>query len=196
MYDARCIGNEFIRRANEQGRHLTHLQIQKLVYFAHARLLVLHRQPLIDQRFQVWEFGPVAPRLYHALKHHGNQPVLEAIPVGEPTVYSSREAAIFGWCFKRYGYLSGGQLIAITHASDTPWSRADARGQSFISDDDIADYHAQEWQRESLAELERIHRIPAFQRLVQESLERDECSDGYTLEELKQQIEQRAANSA
>ena len=43
--DARQVANEFIRLARERGRPLTQLHIQKLIYLAHARMLVLHRTP-------------------------------------------------------------------------------------------------------------------------------------------------------
>ena len=194
MYDARCIANEFIRRAGDQGHLLTHLQIQKLVYFSHARLLVLHRQPLVDKDFEAWEYGPVVPSLYHALKPNRSDGVSEEIPIDQP-VFSSREKDIFNWCFKRYGHLSGRQLTVLTHADGSPWSRAVGRNDTVISTDDIADYHAIEWREESLNELERIHRLPAFQRLVDESFTRDD-SHGYTLEELQQRIDQSAHLSA
>ena len=198
MHDARCIANEFIRHANDQGHPLTHLQIQKLVYFAHARLLVLHKQPLIEQAFEAWEYGPVVPDLYHALKHNGFEEVLEAIPVAEPPVYSSRETDIFKWCLKRYGRLSGPRLTTITHASGSPWSRAVANDEVLIANDDIADYHALEWRSDSLAELKRIASMPSIQREVLESLEamgRGECVS-YTLEELKREIDSHATYSA
>ena len=185
MFGARCVANEFIRRANGEGQPLTHLQIQKLVYFSHARLLFLHGQPLIDKGFEAWEYGPVVPDLYHALKRYGPDEVLEEIPIGDPPAYSSRETDIFDWCFNRYGHLSGPQLTRITHASGSPWSRAVTRDETLISNADIADYHTLEWRSDSLAELKRIHNTPAFQRLVLDSLEQDDSSGSYTLEDLK-----------
>ena len=41
MYDARNIANEFIRLADENGK--------KLLFFAHARMLGLHGEPLLNQ---------------------------------------------------------------------------------------------------------------------------------------------------
>ena len=142
MYDARCIANEFIRRANDQDLPLTHMQIQKLVYFAHARLLVLHGQPLIDQAFEAWEYGPVVPVLYHALKHNGSGVVGEAILMGEPPAYSSRVRDIFDWCFKQYGQLGALRLSKLTHAPDAPWART-LRNLT-ISNEKIQDYYAAE----------------------------------------------------
>ncbi len=198
LYDARCIANEFIQRAVDQDRPLTHLQIQKLVYFAHARLLVLHGQPLIDQAFEAWEYGPVVPDLYHALKHTGSEEVLEIIPVEEPPVYSFRETDIFNWCFKQYGCLSGPRLTTLTHAGDSPWSEAAARDQTLISNDDIAHYHALEWESDSLAEVERIASMPSIQRDVRESIEAMERGEyvSYTLAELEQKTASHDTRSA
>ena len=45
MHDARNVANEFIRRASESGDQFTHLQVQKLVYYAHAWMLGLYGRP-------------------------------------------------------------------------------------------------------------------------------------------------------
>lgn len=195
MHDACGVANEFIRRANEQGAPLTHLQIQKLVYFAHARMLVLHRLPLVQQGFQAWGYGPVVADLYQALKLNGSEAVVEEIPVVEPPTFSSREIGVFDWCFKRYGRLSGGQLTSITHASGSPWSMASGRNEDHISDEDIVMYHAKEMAEESQRALGEIHSNPAFQQLVIGIQERGRFSNGYTLEELKQRIDSHSARS-
>ncbi len=194
MYDARCIANEFIRRANAQDTPLTHMHIQKLVYFAHARLLVLHRQPLIDQAFEAWEYGPVEPVLYQALKHNGSKAVREAIPIGEPPAYSSRETAIFDWCFKQYGQLSGPRLSNLTHARDAPWTRTTRK--STITNEHIQDYHAQSWIPENQKVLKQLAKIPALVEELGESMKQYERGEHYSAaspDEMLRQIDARAA---
>ena len=195
MYDAQSIANEFIRRANEQGRPLTHLQVQKLVYFAHARLLAFHRQPLVNQDFEAWEYGPVVPDLYHALKHNDADPIMCEI-LGATPDYSYRESDIFDWCFKKYGGMSGRKLSKLTHAPNSPWTIAVDNDDVLISDNTIADYHILEWREDSLAELNRIGKIPTIRKVVLESLESDVPSDGYSLEELKARLETSDIHSA
>ena len=188
MYDARCVANEFIRRANACGSPRTHLQIQKLVYFAHARLLVIHGEPLISQRFEAWEYGPVVAVLYHDLKRNGADGVEQDIPTVTSPAYSSRETDIFDWCFNQYGHQSGPKLTTLTHANGSPWSVAASVGENVISNDTIADYYAAQWEGDFQTELKRINKNPAVQRLVMESLNQNEVAGSCTLGELKQRL--------
>ena len=196
MYDARCVANEFIRRAKAHGQPLTPMQIQKLVYFAHARLLVIHREPLISQGFEAWEYGPVVAALYHALKENGANRVEKDIPAVDSPAYSSRETDIFDWCFKQYGHQSGPKLSALTHANGSPWSEAASVGKNVISNDDIADYYAAQWEGDFQTELKRINENPDVQRLVLESLKQNEVAGSYTLEELKQRLGSHVSQSS
>ena len=55
---------------------LTNLAMQKLLYIAH--MLYMGDQggdPLVSGNFEAWEFGPVHPELYHAVKKFGAEPI-------------------------------------------------------------------------------------------------------------------------
>ena len=49
-YKPRLIANAFLLKASSYRRSLSHLQLQKLVYFAHAWHLAIHKEPLIKMR--------------------------------------------------------------------------------------------------------------------------------------------------
>ena len=68
-HDARQVANEFLSLAEETNIPLTPLQVQKLVYFAHAWQLGLYGKPLIDTEFEAWRYGPVVPVVYFGLSH-------------------------------------------------------------------------------------------------------------------------------
>jgi len=55
----------------KSGWALTHLQIHKLLYLANMYHLHYYSNPMIDQKFQAWIYGPVLPELYHDLKYYG-----------------------------------------------------------------------------------------------------------------------------
>src|SRR5687767_12203236 len=74
-YDPKSIANYFIDLAAAEGKKLTPLQLIKLVYIAHGWYLGLTGKPLINESPQAWQYGPVIPSLYHALKIHGNDAV-------------------------------------------------------------------------------------------------------------------------
>ncbi|MDQ6665177.1 MAG: DUF4065 domain-containing protein, partial [Acidobacteriota bacterium] len=70
-YDALAVANYFLDCARKDGRELDPMGIQKLVFFAHGWHLALVGSPLIEQRVEAWEYGPVIPDIYHAFKEFG-----------------------------------------------------------------------------------------------------------------------------
>ena len=80
MHDARSVANEFIRLGIESKKPFTHMQIQKLAYFAHAFTLALYDRPLTNQRFEAWRYGPVSSAIYYSLSRFSGEPVGEIIP--------------------------------------------------------------------------------------------------------------------
>ena len=144
-HDARSVANEFIRRGIDAGNPLTPLQVQKLVYFAHAWMLGLYGHPLINEPFEVWKYGPVVPVVYYCLRHYGGDPVTEPLPThpnDSRDDYDSAEADIIKQVFDIYGGLSGPQLITLTHVKGTPWYQARKKGNWYIPDDMIRGFFA------------------------------------------------------
>lgn len=197
MRDARHVANEFIRRSRERNRLLTHMQIQKLVYFAHARMLSLHRRPLISQNFEAWQYGPVVPVLYHALSRHGSDRVEEIIPMYTEAAHGARERDIVDWAFDKYSQLSGPELSELTHAPDEPWARTKER--DVISNDSIESYYAEEWCEETLETLRRVRSNDDLMAAVGEGMaqfERGEFNTCRTPDELESIVAARAGRRA
>src|ERR1700736_6544090 len=76
-YDARAVANYFLQRANAEGIPITPMAIQKLVYFAHGWMLAVYGRPLINQRIEAWEYGPVIRDLYQQFKRFGDLKITE-----------------------------------------------------------------------------------------------------------------------
>ena len=131
------IANEFIRRANTEGRALTQMQLQKLVYIAHGWTLAIAGQPLTHDSPQAWEYGPVYKELRRALRAYGREGVSREIRNGEYTIgmfdededapavatLEPREVAVIDRVYRDYGRFHAFQLSALTHKDGTPWTR-------------------------------------------------------------------------
>jgi uncharacterized phage-associated protein len=65
-YDPRVVANAIIDRAAQEGQPVTHIALQKLLYFAHGLFLLRHRKPLVSGYFEAWTYGPVHPAVYGA----------------------------------------------------------------------------------------------------------------------------------
>lgn len=128
--DPRSIVNAMIEYARPRGLGLTHLAIQKLLYFAHGLYLVRYEKPLVSGSFEAWEFGPVHRTIYDALKHSGRSQVYERLHKRDP--FSGEISPIelpqdwivkdhISEVMKTWGGLSAGHLVDVSHAKDGPW---------------------------------------------------------------------------
>jgi uncharacterized phage-associated protein len=54
---------------------MTHLKLQKLVYYAQGFCLAILGRPLFGESFEAWEHGPVCPELYQSYKNYKRKPI-------------------------------------------------------------------------------------------------------------------------
>jgi uncharacterized phage-associated protein len=151
-YSAIKVANEFLRLASVDTptRGLTPLQLLKLVYIAHGWSFIYLKEPLLNEQAQAWQYGPVVPTLYHAIKQFGADTV--AYPIRgdtDPQVLSPDAVSLIAAVYRTYGHLSGVQLSNMTHQPDTPWSRAwtTAGKNALISNNEIQDHYRKLAQR-------------------------------------------------
>ncbi|MBV9510077.1 MAG: DUF4065 domain-containing protein, partial [Caulobacteraceae bacterium] len=79
MHDSRTVANRFLELARERGQMLTPMQLLKLVYIAHGWMLGLAGRPLIRDEVQAWQYGPVIPPLYNAVRSYRRDPVSQSL---------------------------------------------------------------------------------------------------------------------
>lgn len=134
-YSAYAVANAFIEKAPEHGiKDLTPMKLQKLLYFAQAWHLQVLQEPLLDDHFSRWQFGPVIPAMYHEFKDFGARPInrmastlsaegggykshIPIIQEDDATSWSLIDAVL-----KRYGKLDGISLSNLTHAPGSAWA--------------------------------------------------------------------------
>lgn len=122
MADARVIANRFFQLAQEDGgRTLTPMQLLKLVYIAHGWMLGLNDRPLIDQRVEAWQYGPVVRDVYNAVRQYGRSPVTAPLWAPQESV-DPIEDHLVREVYQLYGRMDGLTLSNITHMPDTPWA--------------------------------------------------------------------------
>ena len=108
-------------------RGIEHMKLQKLVYCAHGWWLTAYQDPFLNDRPEVWKYGPVFSTLYHNLKEFGLRPIREPQRVvfneGPPTIDESgdEERALLNWIWGQYGHHSALYLSDLTHKEGTPW---------------------------------------------------------------------------
>lgn len=143
MQNSRTVANRFLALAVERGDALTPMQVLKLVYIAHGWMLGLHGRPLISEEVEAWQYGPVIPELYNAMRQFKSQPVRGTIRNGNGNL-DDQEQSIVDQVYKIYGQKSGPALSRLTHQNDSPWQLVYRHGSygDVIPNDLIEDHYA------------------------------------------------------
>lgn len=129
-YDAGAVANALLDRASARGIAVSHMALQKLVYFAHGLVLTRHCRRLVDGYFEAWEHGPVHPLLYASFKHCGKSPIegramrrswtegstQPAVADLDPEASKALEDVLIA-----LGEQPAWRLRAISHSKDGPW---------------------------------------------------------------------------
>ena len=113
-HDPSAVANEFIIQAIDAERPVTPLQVQKLVFFAHAWMLGLCGGPLLNEELVAWPYAPVTPVIYHNLSYYGGDPATAPI-LAHDTSYTDVEENLIQQVWDKYGHLTGTKMSALTH---------------------------------------------------------------------------------
>src|SRR5947207_9070578 len=71
-FSALDIAKWFINATDrDAGDDITHLKVQKLLYYAQGWALVHLRKPLFSEDLEAWAHGPVAPSIYNHFRGYG-----------------------------------------------------------------------------------------------------------------------------
>jgi uncharacterized phage-associated protein len=139
-YTALDIAKWFINATDrESGDAITHLKVQKLVYYAQGWALAYFDKPLFAEDLQAWAHGPVAPSVYDHFRDAGFQAIPEQ-PVTRKV--TGDVAALLESVNDKYGIYTAKRLERMTHA-EPPWRNArgalppEARCSNVITKDDI-----------------------------------------------------------
>lgn len=109
----------------QSGEQMTHLKLQKLVYYAQAYGLAVHDRRIIDTKFEAWAHGPVSPDLYGIYKGFGYKAIPTwSVPCSIVPVFAQ---SVLDWVWERFGALDAKRLEYLTHEEE-PW--IEARGST------------------------------------------------------------------
>jgi len=160
--------------AQEPEESVTHLRLQKLLYYVQGWHLAIRQEPAFDSRVEAWVNGPVVRDVWLTFKEQGRRPI-DLSEEGKDS--ESLDEDLKGFIrsiWQHYGRFSDSELYRKTH-NETPWLEtlgdrpADEIGQDEIDQELMKSYF--EYQRErhevpglelnKLAESEREFRAGA-----------------------------------
>lgn len=125
MYTAMQIAKWFlaenkIRMFEGDSEYLTHLKLQKLLYYAQGCYLAIKDEaPLFEEDILAWQHGPVVNEVYQEFKSCGSEPIVfdEEYDTAE---IDAETQAILKEVFDVFGQYSAWKLRQMTH-EETPW---------------------------------------------------------------------------
>lgn len=138
--------NEYTKQYPEDVESLTHLKIQKLLYYAQGVHLAYTGYELFPEEILAWEHGPVIKEVYDTYKPYGNKPIeynwedddSEIIDLLNENVQSRN---VLETVFDDFGKYSALELRNMTH-NERPWKNTNLN--SVIDKNIIKDFFKEE----------------------------------------------------
>lgn len=132
MSTAIHVANYFIQlaAAEIEREFLTHLQIQKLLYYAQGWSLALRNKPMFDSPIKAWPHGPVTPDVYFHLKSWRGNPITADPGRLDVALLDSEDQYFTRTVWNQYKKFSAIKLRQKTHA-ERPWK--ETRPKNIIS---------------------------------------------------------------
>lgn len=112
------VADYFIAKSSPNTKYsVTHLKLQKLVYYAQGWYLALTNEPLFDEQLEAWVHGPVSPDLYGVYSQNG---YLDIEKNGSELNIDVKAKEILDFIWENFGHYTGKQLENFTH-EEKPW---------------------------------------------------------------------------
>lgn len=123
MLSALDVAEYLLSLVNEDdGDLMSHLRLQKLLYYAQGFHLAIFDQPVFSEPIEAWTHGPVVPAVYHEYKKYGSGqiPPPDGIDFSN---YSDETRELLDEVYDVYGQFSASRLRNLTH-QEPPWQNA------------------------------------------------------------------------
>lgn len=111
-----------LAQAEAEPDPLTHLQLQKLLYFVQGWSLAANGQQLFEGTIEAWVHGPVVRELYPEFADYGSDPIPAHHADGSESL-TEEERRIIESVWSHYGRYSASELRRLSHETE-PWREA------------------------------------------------------------------------
>jgi uncharacterized phage-associated protein len=116
---------------------ITHMKLQKLVYYTQGFSLALYGAPMFEEALEAWPYGPVSPDLYSRYKKFDRNPIAtDKTPDEAALGLSEDQIAAADLVVTLYGLLTAAFLSKMSHA-DEAWAIADSTGEKVLGLDAV-----------------------------------------------------------
>jgi len=112
------------KSVNNTDFAITHLKLQKLVYYAQAWYVTAFpdHSPLFGEEIEAWVHGPVCRELYHEYSTYGFREILASEEFVDD-YFNQDQLDVLNAVWQIYGRFDGKTLESLTH-TESPWIEA------------------------------------------------------------------------
>lgn len=158
-YSALDIATWFIYKTNAEKKEnqaendtyevyegLTHLKLQKLLYYAQGICLSLSGKTLFDEPIEAWDHGPVVKKVFDRFTSKGrNEITIEDAPSSVEVIRQIESDTVvreaLNLTYDNFAIYTAWQLRNMTHEIGSPWSQIYVHGKNKrIPNNVIRDY--------------------------------------------------------
>ena len=147
MYKVETIAKSILSLAASKKETVSHLKLQKLLYFVQGWHLACLKSSLFEEDLQAWAHGPVVPSIFDKCKTQGTMytQIKESLFPSEEKQIKSDSSKLIEAVYLQYAQYSGTSLEFITHQHE-PWKKAYTKGQnSIIEKNDLKIFFSQHY---------------------------------------------------
>lgn len=117
FYNAMSVANFIINKCYLDGRPISNLQLQKLLYFAWVEFYRQTKRVLFLDSICAWQFGPVVPEVYYEYCAYGGRP----INIRCQTEIMGEDEQLLNNFVDEYVKIPVNVLVNRTHEKGTAW---------------------------------------------------------------------------
>jgi len=129
-YSAAEVASWFLERNQRENLSgdmelISHLKLQKLLYYAQGCSLALNDYPLFDEDFEAWKHGPVVPKIYDLYSDNGANGITKFAALYR--TFDELDESLLEEVYKEFGQYTAWKLRDMTH-EEIPWRSAYKEG--------------------------------------------------------------------
>lgn len=164
MYSALEIAKWFLLKNNAEATEheasnddyevyegITHLKLQKLLYYAQGICLAICNRKLFDDEIEAWQHGPVVRNVYEVFCSFGRNPISISMTKQDEDIINNLEQnreikEVLDLTYDNFAIYTAWQLRQMTHVDGSPWDVTEkSKGLGQIIDVElIKDYFKRE----------------------------------------------------
>lgn len=128
-----AIANFFIRKSLKEEKPVTQIKLQKLMYFAHGFYLALKEKPLVNEKIEAWQFGPVIPSIYHQFKKWGSNSITEVlVDRSNDLIINEEDIEFLDLVWHKFSSYTASELVELSHEAEGPWQTAIEKSKALV----------------------------------------------------------------